>query len=71
MVVMALGASKSQCGQSDAKSSCVSACMAWKVASSSFILLFSSGWLVKYISRMYSLGGRFSMGASHTRIMNS
>ena len=71
MVVIELGGSKSQCGQSEANSSCVSAFMASKVDSSSFMLLLSSGWEVKYISRMYSLGGRLSMGASHTRIMNS
>ena len=42
--------------------SCVSALTALNVASSSFRLVFSSGWLMKYISRMYSLGGRRSSG---------
>src|SRR5262249_9684309 len=45
-VVIALGGSKSQCGQSDAYSNCVSALNASIVACSSFKLVFSSGWLV-------------------------
>src|SRR5262249_24482639 len=43
MLVMALGGSKSQCGQSDANNNWVSARIVSKVASSSFRLLFSSG----------------------------
>src|SRR5581483_9827149 len=45
-VVIVLGASKSQCGQSDAYSNCVSALNASIVACSSFGLVFSIGWLV-------------------------
>src|SRR5262249_46736926 len=70
-VVIELGRSKSQCGQSDANNSWVSALIAAKVASVRFILERSSGWLVKYISLIYSLGGLRSSGASDERIMNS
>jgi hypothetical protein len=41
------------------------------VAWVSFRLLVSSGWLVKYISRTYSLGRRRSSGASEERIIYS
>src|SRR5579883_1243180 len=70
-VVIALGRSKSQCGQSDANSSCVLALIASNVASVSFKFERSSGWLVKYISWMYSLGRRLSSGASDDRIIYS
>ena len=50
-VVIALGRSKSQCGQSEANNSCVSALIASNVASVSLRFERSSGWLVKYISR--------------------
>src|SRR5262249_54111738 len=45
-VVIEAGRSKSQCGQSEANSSWVSALIASKVASVSFMFERSSGWLV-------------------------
>ena len=70
-LVIEPGRSKSQCGQSDANSSWVSALIASKVASVSLRFERSSGWLVKYMSRMYSLGRRRKSGASEERIMYS
>src|SRR5439155_12071551 len=70
-VVIEFGRSKSQCGQSDANSNCVSACIASNVASVSLRFERSSGWLVKYMSAIYSLGRRLSSGASDDRIMYS
>ena len=70
-LVIEFGRSKSQCGQSEANNSCVSAWIASSVASVSLRFERSSGWLVKYMSAMYSLGRRLSSGASDDRIMYS
>src|ERR1700728_5123488 len=68
---MRAGTSKSQCGQSEEYSSCVSAWTALNVASSRCGIVTSSGCDVKYISEIYSLGNRFSSGASDCRIRYS